>query len=344
MRTAAATNETALDRSASSPLLRVEDLTIEFPTERGWVPVVDRVSFDVLEDEVVALIGESGCGKSVTSQAILGLTGHAGGRVVGGRVVFDGNDVLTMNRSQIRQLRAASIAMVFQEPMSCLDPAFTIGQQITGVLRRHRGLSRKQARNEAIELLDRVGIPDATHRFDEYPHTLSGGMRQRALIAQALSCGPRLLIADEPTTALDVTVQAQVLDLLAELRSDFGMSVLFVTHDLGVIAEISHRVLVMYAGQVVEEGSSMTIFTHPQHPYTSALLGCLPEVRPAEPLTALPGSVPPPHASPAGCRFEPRCDHATADCAAPQEIVAIDDARRARCVRASALDLPGVES
>ena len=325
------------------PLLSVESLTVGFPTERGWATVVEDVSFEVAAGERVALIGESGCGKSVTAQAILGLTGYSGGRVEGGSIRFDNRDVLAMGAGEMRSLRAESIAMIFQEPMSCLDPAYTVGQQIGEVLRRHRGLSRPAARAEAIELLDRVGVPDARRRVDDYPHTLSGGMRQRALIAQALSCRPRLLIADEPTTALDATVQAQVLELLAGLQSELSMAVLFVTHDLGVVAEFCDRVLVMYAGQIVEQGDAALLFRRPWHPYTSALLGCLPGARSAGSLQPLPGAVPSPHSVSAGCRFAPRCSHAASPCADPQEMAPVHAGAVARCVRAPELHLEGVE-
>ena len=331
----------AASPQGADALLRVEDLTVRFPTERGWVTVVEGVSFEVSSGERVALIGESGCGKSITAQAVLGLTGFSGGQIERGSIHFDGQDVLTLRPSELRRLRAQSVAMVFQEPMACLDPAFTVGQQIGEVLRRHRGLSRPESRAESIKLLERVGVPDPHRRVDDYPHTLSGGMRQRALIAQALSCRPRLLIADEPTTALDVTVQAQVLELLADLQSDLGMAVLFVTHDLGVVAESCDRVLVMYAGQIVEQGDAARVFSRPRHPYTAALLACLPEVRASQPLRPLPGSVPSPHSLPAGCRFEPRCDHAAEVCTHPQTLVATGVGAAARCARTPDLRLEG---
>ena len=325
------------------PVLRVDGLSVEFVTELGWLRVVDNVSFDVRERETLGLIGESGCGKSVTAQAIMGLITNPPGRIACGSITLDGRDLLCLDEHEMRDVRGRQVAMVFQEPMTSINPAFTIGQQIDEILRRHLGLSRQAARKRSIDLLDRVGIPAPGRRVDDYPHQLSGGMRQRALIAMALSCGPRLLIADEPTTALDVTVQAQVLELLSSLQSDFGMSVLLVTHDLGVVAETCDRVVVMYAGEVIETSNATSLFARPRHPYTAALLECLPGLRPDLPLRPIPGLVPARHELPAGCLFHPRCRHATDQCAAVRpDLTDAGPGRRVRCIRADELELEGV--
>ena len=325
------------------PVLRVDGLSVEFVTELGWLRVVDNVSFDVRERETLGLIGESGCGKSVTSQAIMGLITNPPGRIACGSITLDGRELLSLGEHEMRDVRGRDLAMVFQEPMTSINPAFTIGQQIDEILRRHLGLSRRAARQRSIDLLDRVGIPAPARRVDDYPHQLSGGMRQRALIAMALACGPRLLIADEPTTALDVTVQAQVLELLSSLQSEFGMSVLLVTHDLGVVAETCDRVVVMYAGEVIETSNAMSLFARPRHPYTAALLECLPGLRPDLPLRPIPGLVPARHELPAGCLFHPRCRHATEQCAAVRpDLTDAGPGRRVRCIRADELELEGV--
>jgi len=325
------------------PLLRVEDLAIEFITEHGWLNVVDGVSFEVGHRETVGLIGESGCGKSVTAMAIMGLIGAPSGRISRGRITLGDSQLIGLSERELSDIRGNRVAMVFQEPMTAIDPAFTIGQQMCEVLRRHLGLTKKQARAAAIALLDRVDIPDPHRRIDDYPHQLSGGMRQRVLIAMALSCEPDLLIADEPTTALDVTVQAQVLDLLSGLQEEFGMAVLLVTHDLGVVAETCDRVIVMYAGEVVEEARSGELFPRPNHPYTAAMLACLPGLRPDEPLNPIPGIVPPRHALPDGCLFGPRCEHALDICRASHPaLVETGSDRTVRCLRFGDLELPGV--
>lgn len=327
----------------TEPLLQVDDLAIEFITEHGWLNVVDGVSFEVGKGETVGLIGESGCGKSVTAMAIMGLIGAPSGRVGRGRITLDGEELIGLSERELSDIRGNRIAMVFQEPMTAIDPAFTIGQQMIEVLRRHLGLTKKQARSTAISLLDRVGISDPHRRIDDFPHQLSGGMRQRVLIAMALSCEPDLLIADEPTTALDVTVQAQVLDLLTGLQAEFGMAVLLVTHDLGVVAETCDRVIVMYAGEVVEEARSNELFHRPNHPYTAAMLACLPGLRPDEPLNPIPGIVPARHALPDGCLYGPRCEFATDDCRAGHPpLVESGWQRTSRCLRLGDLDLPGV--
>ena len=325
-------------------LLQVEDLRVEFITEQGWLPVVDGVSFEIGRRETVGLIGESGCGKSVTALAVLGLIDAPSGRVSRGRVLLDGQDLLALDEPELQSIRGRRVAMIFQEPMTSIDPAFTVGSQIVEVLRRHLPLSRREARQRAIDLLDRVGIPDPHRRVDDYPHRLSGGMRQRVLIAMALSCEPDLLIADEPTTALDVTVQAQVLDLLAGLQEELGMAILLVTHDLAVVAETCERTVVMYAGEVVESAPVADLFPGPRHPYTAAMLASLPGLHPGAPLQPIPGVVPPRYALPPGCWFEPRCRHAVDSCRDRHPELAAVDGHAARCHLVDDLDLPGVGS
>lgn len=329
---------------AVDPVLQIEDLAVEFITEHGWLTVVDGVSFEVGRGETVGLIGESGCGKSVTAMAVLGLIEQRSGRVARGRIRLDGRDLLALDSRELREIRGCKVAMVFQEPMTSIDPAYTIGKQMVEVLRRHLPMSKAQARQRSVELLDRVGITDPHRRIDSFPHELSGGMRQRVLIAMALSCEPDLLIADEPTTALDVTVQAQVLDLLAGLQAEMGMAVLLVTHDLGVVSETCERVIVMYAGEIVETASTDELFARPRHPYTAAMLASLPGLHPDEPLDPIPGIVPPRHALPPGCWFEPRCEHAIELCGSGHPTLVAVGGRSARCLRADDLELPGVGS
>jgi len=329
----------------ATPVLQVDDLAVEFVTEVGWLNVVDGITFDVRERETLGLIGESGCGKSVTAQAIMGLIATPPGRVTRGSIRLDGRELLQLDEHEMRDVRGRQVAMVFQEPMTSINPAFTVGQQISEILRRHLGSSRRAARARAIDLLARVGIPAPSERVDDYPHQLSGGMRQRALIAMALSCEPRLLIADEPTTALDVTVQAQVLELLAGLQDELRMSVLLVTHDLGVVAETCDRVVVMYAGEVVETSEAASLFAHPRHPYTAALLECLPGLRADEPLRPIPGLVPARYSLPTGCLFHPRCRYAVEACATERPPLSeVAPGRCVRCIRAHELELTGVGS
>ncbi|MBO0728321.1 MAG: ABC transporter ATP-binding protein, partial [Acidimicrobiaceae bacterium] len=302
--------------SATDRLLDVEGLRVEFLSDGVWVPAVEDVSFSLAAGETIALVGESGCGKTVSSLAVMGLIPRANGRVTDGSIRFDGRDLRKISPDELRQVRGDRIAMIFQEPMTSLNPAFTIGQQISLAVRAHRSCSKAEARARALEVLDRVGIPDAARRIDDYPHTFSGGMRQRAMIAMALSCEPELLIADEPTTALDVTVQAQIIELLRSLRDQTGMSMLFVTHDLGVVADICDRVVVMYAGQVVETASVRGLFQRPRHPYTEGLLRSMPQLgTPGERLPIIPGVVPRPGSVAAGCRFRSRCAYAIDACA-----------------------------
>ena len=283
----------------------------------GGVPVLEDLSFAIAPGETLGLVGESGCGKSVTALSIMRLLPHPPARVTGGRILFDGTDLMGLDAEALRAIRGDRVAMIFQEPMTSLNPVFTIGDQIAESLIVHRGATRAAARAEAARLLDLVGIPAAATRLDRYPHELSGGQRQRAMIAIALACKPRLLIADEPTTALDVTVQAQILDLIARLRRDLGMAVLLITHDLGVVAEFCDRVAVMYAGRIVEEAPAAALFAAPRHRYTEALLRSMPAANaPGRELPSIPGSVPPPAARGAGCIFAPRCGFALPRCAA----------------------------
>ena len=316
------------------PLLTVEDLIISFPVDGSPVPVVRRASFTVAAGEFVGLVGESGCGKSLTALALLRLIPRPG-VIESGSIRLEERELLTLSEDEIRSVRGARIGMVFQEPMTSLNPVFTIGFQVAESLRVHQKLSRRAAREEAVGLLDRVAIADARSRIDDYPHQLSGGQRQRAMIAMALACGPELLIADEPTTALDVTVQAQILELLDDLRSELGLAVLLITHDLGVVAETCDRALVMYAGEIVEEGTVERLFEAPAHPYTRGLLGAVPRLgRPAArgELPTIAGQVPEAGRLPSGCAFHPRCSEVLGVCSERQPgVFDLGEAHRARC-------------
>ena len=299
----------------SDPLLAVDDLVTTFSTEEGLVTPVDGVSFTVEQGETVGVVGESGCGKSVTSLSILRLVPSPPGRIAQGRILFEGQDLLTLSEREMRAIRGRDIAMIFQEPMTSLNPVFTCGDQILEALRRHQKVSATEARDQALELLHLVGIPLPEQRLGAYPHQLSGGMRQRIMIAMALCCHPRLLIADEPTTALDVTIQAQILDLLRHLKKQLSMAVLLITHDLGVVAETAERVVVMYAGKVVEEAPVRTLFHAPRHPYTEGLLRSIPRLdERRESLPVIEGMVPNLLDLPSGCRFHPRCPRAERRC------------------------------
>ncbi|AGL49423.1 MULTISPECIES: ABC transporter ATP-binding protein [Thermotoga] len=292
----------------TEPLLRVENLKTYFYTEDGVVKAVDGVSFEVREGETLGIVGESGSGKSVTSLSIMRLLDQ-NGKIVDGKIIFKGRNLLELSENEMRKIRGKEIAMIFQEPMVALNPVFTIGDQIMEAIILHQNVSEKEARKMAIDLLRKVGIPEPEKRVDEYPHQLSGGMRQRAMIAMALSCRPSLLIADEPTTALDVTIQAQILELMKELQKEYGMAIILITHDMGVVAEMSDKVAVMYAGKVVEYGDVKTIFTEPKHPYTYALLESIPRIDvEQERLKSIPGNVPDPLNFPPGCKFHPRCE------------------------------------
>ncbi|PJE95939.1 dipeptide/oligopeptide/nickel ABC transporter ATP-binding protein [Streptomyces carminius] len=299
-------------------LLSVDELTVTFTgRDRRDVRAVSGVSFDVDQGQVVGLVGESGCGKSVTSLALMGLLPRRGVRI-GGRADFEGTDLLTLSDARLRDLRGSQLAMIFQDPLSSLNPVVPIGVQVTEILARHRGMKGEAARKEAADLLDRVGIPDPTRRLKEYPHQLSGGMRQRALIAMAVACAPRLLIADEPTTALDVTIQAQILELLGELVHQQGTALLMITHDLGVVAGLCDQVNVLYAGKTVEAAPRRELFEAPTHPYTNGLLGSIPRLDAprGEPLRPIRGSINDMIAWTDGCAFAPRCDHYTLECLA----------------------------
>ncbi len=297
-------------------LLEVEDLRTYFKTREGEVHAVDGVSFTVEEGSVLGIVGESGCGKSVTSLSIMGLV-QSPGRIVSGSIRFEGRELTTMAEKELEDIRGEEIAMIFQDPMTSLNPTLTIGTQITETIRRHLGYSRAQAEKRAIELLEEVHIPDAARRLKDYPHRFSGGMRQRVMIAIALSCNPKLLIADEPTTALDVTVQAGVLELLDDLRREHGMTMMIISHNMGVIAETAEEMVVMYAGQIVEQASVNELFDRPEHPYTEALLGSLPVIDDPDPrhgrLATIPGRPPDLLAPPEACRFAPRCKYAGQD-------------------------------
>ncbi len=323
----------------SAPLLQVRDLSVRFRTMAGEVPAVSDLSFALGAGETLAVVGESGSGKSVTSLAMMRLLPRDGSCVVSGQVALEGRDLLALPEEEMRAVRGGAMSMVFQEPMTSLNPTKPIGEQVAEAVRLHRGLDRRAAREEAAGLLDLVGIPAARQRLDSYPHHLSGGMRQRVMIAMALSCAPRLLIADEPTTALDVTIQAQILDLLKRLQQRTGMAVIFITHNLGVVAEIADRVLVMYGGRAVEQAPLRPLFRRPLMPYTAGLLRSVPRMelagRRAGPLPAIPGNVPDPRAMPPGCVFHPRCAHhqpGRCDVAAPALEVA-EEGREVRCLR-----------
>ncbi|MFP6665473.1 MAG: ABC transporter ATP-binding protein [Deltaproteobacteria bacterium] len=307
---------------AEVPLLEVEDLVVDFRTPRGRLRAVDGASFTLQRGETLGLVGESGSGKSVTSLAILGLLGE-GAEVVSGRILFAGRDLLRLGTRDLRAVRGARIAMIFQEPMTSLNPLFTVGAQIAEAVRLHERASRRAAWARAIEMLHLVEIPEPRLRASSYPHELSGGMRQRVMIAMALACRPELLIADEPTTALDVTIEAQILDLLAGLQRRFGMSVLLITHDLGVVASQADAVAMLYSGRVVERAPAGALFAAPAHPYTRLLLDSLPRLHERrERLQAIPGVVPDPEARPSGCRFHDRCWRATAECSASEPVLA----------------------
>jgi len=289
-------------------VLSVDGLTTEFRIAGKWHAAVRDIGFELARNETLALVGESGCGKSITALSIMGLIPKAAGRVAKGRILFEGRNLPELADDEMRKIRGDRIAMIFQEPMTSLNPVLTIGFQVAEVLRYHRDLGPGEARAQALDILDQVKIPSARDRLDDYPHQFSGGMRQRVMIAMALACQPRVLLADEPTTALDVTIQAQVLVLLAELKQRYGMSMIFISHNLGVVATIADRVAVMYAGEIVEIAPVGELFDRPTHPYTEALLRSIPRVdRTSDALVAIPGQVPPISRMPQGCRYAPRC-------------------------------------
>ena len=314
------------------PLLTVENLVVSFPGRGRRAVPVDGVSFTLARGETLALVGESGCGKSLTSLALLRLIPPPGRIEPGSRISFDGTDLLSLEESALRDIRGRRIGMVFQDPMTSLNPVFTIGNQVAEGIRAHFPVSKKDANDKAIALLKEVGISDAASRSRDYPHQMSGGMRQRVMIAMALACEPELLIADEPTTALDVTVQAQILEILDELRKARGMAVLLITHDLGIVAGRADRVAVMYAGQIVEQADTARLFARPSHPYTQGLLASVPRLTgPRTRLTPIGGSVPTPDAWPEGCRFRPRCPKAFDKSELPPPPLPVEDGHWMRC-------------
>jgi peptide/nickel transport system ATP-binding protein len=325
--------------SAAEPLLSVRELRTVFDTDTGLVRAVDGVSFQLRKGGTLGIVGESGCGKSVMSLSVLRLIPDPPGRIASGEIFFEGKNLLELAERDMRALRGKSIAMIFQEPMTSLNPVYTVGQQIIEVLRLHEGLGKAAARERTVELLKLVGIPSPETRVDAYPHELSGGMRQRVMIAMAIACKPKLLIADEPTTALDVTIQAQILDLLARLRRELGMSIMLITHDLGVVAEFVEEVMVMYAGQVVEHAPTAALFERPLHPYTRGLLASVPGTLAASEqatgkarLSTIEGMVPDLARLPRGCRFRERCRQAVEQCAQSEPpLVTLPDGRRVAC-------------
>ena len=316
-----------------SSLLEIDNLTVQFRGDAGWITAVDDVSLDLREGEALGIVGESGSGKSVTALSILRLHTPATTRHPTGRIVYAGRDMLALTPPQLRAVRGREVAMIFQDPMSSLNPVLTIADQISETLCLHQGLDATASRQRAIELLELVRIPDARRRVDEYPHRLSGGMRQRVMIAIAIACRPRLLIADEPTTALDVTIQAQILDLLRELQLSMGMSVILISHDMGVIAEFAQRVVVMYAGRIVETAPVKDLFRKPYHPYTEGLLAAIPKLDvDVARLPTIRGSIPDPAQTIRGCRYGPRCPVAVSQCRVePPALLAAGPLRYARC-------------
>jgi peptide/nickel transport system ATP-binding protein/oligopeptide transport system ATP-binding protein len=328
---------------ADTPLLQVSGLGVEFQTRGGIARVLDDVGFALGRGQTLGLVGESGCGKSMTALAMMRLIPTPPGRITSGQVVLDGQDLLALPEPAMRQYRGNRISMIFQEPMTSLNPAYTVGDQIGEAVRLHQGLNRKAAIQRAVEMLDAVGIPAAASRVHEYPHQFSGGMRQRVMIAMALACEPALLIADEPTTALDVTIQAQILELLRELQQRLGMAILIITHDLGVIAELVDEVIVMYAGQIVESAPVAALFSDPQHPYTIGLLGSIPRLDvERERLATIEGTVPSPANQPVGCRFAPRCPFADSRChAEPPPLRALGVDHQVACWKAPVESIGG---
>ncbi|WP_338331921.1 ABC transporter ATP-binding protein [Acetobacter sp. LMG 32666] len=321
--------------NSTPPLLEVRDLCVSFTSRGQVIPIVENISFSIGDREILGLVGESGSGKSITAMALMGLIDTPGVRITGS-AHFRGRDLLALPGRQLRALRGREIAMIFQDPMTAFTPVYTIGWQIDEQLRVHQSLSRRQARARTIELLGEMGVPDPANTANRYPHQLSGGLRQRAMIAMALSCNPSLLIADEPTTALDVTVQAQILELMRKLRTTYGSSVLLITHDMGVVAETCDNTLVLYSGRVAETGTTQALFAHPQHPYTAALLASIPPMSGPRPdrLPAIPGGPPQPMERPAGCAFAPRCIYTHAAClpAPPPRFCTVGPGHNVACV------------
>ncbi|MEJ9280295.1 ABC transporter ATP-binding protein [Ureibacillus thermosphaericus] len=314
-------------------LLEVKGLETTFFTNDGKIPAVDHIDFKVYEGEILGIVGESGCGKSVTSLSIMGLVPNPPGKITSGEILLEGKDLTKLSEKEMRKIRGKDIAMIFQEPMTSLNPLYTIGNQLIEAIRIHNKWDKKKAANHAIEMMKLVGLRRAEELMKEYPHQLSGGMRQRVMIAMALACNPKLVIADEPTTALDVTIQAQIMKLMQDLNKKFNSAVLLITHDLGVVAEICERVIVMYSGQIVEEAPVMEIFKNPSHPYTRGLIQSVPDMRQKkETLYSIPGAVPKPGSIKVGCRFAPRCEFAQERCFAENPpIYDVSDNHKARC-------------
>lgn len=318
----------------SEPLLRIKDLCTFFETEAGLVKAVNGISYDIPRGKTLGVVGESGCGKSVTAMSILRLNPEPPTVYAGGEILFEGRNLLALSEEEMQRVRGNDIAMIFQEPMTSLNPVYTVGDQIMEAVTLHRGLSKADARTYAVDMLKKVGIPSPEVRIDEYPHQMSGGMKQRVMIAMALACDPKLLIADEPSTALDVTIQAQILDLLRAMQEEFGMSILLITHDLGVVAEMADTVAVMYASKIVEQGPTRDIFASPRHPYTYGLFQSLPETheRHGERLKEIPGTVPNPLHFPSGCKFRTRCFKAAERCTTEEPVLSEDvDRNRVAC-------------
>ena len=323
-------------------LLDVQGLTTAFMTGRGEITAIEDVSFSLKEGEILGIVGESGSGKSVTALTIMGLLPTPPARIAAGSVKFQGQELTKLSSREMQRIRGPGIAMIFQEPMTSLNPVFSIGDQIMETIKAHENLPAATLRKRAIDMLDKVGIPSAARRLDDYPHQMSGGQRQRVMIAIALACNPKLLIADEPTTALDVTIQAQILDLLMDLRDEFRMAIMIITHNMGVIAETADRVLVMYAGRVIEEAPVARIFDHPVHPYTRGLLECVPSITEDRArLIAIPGTLPDPARRPPGCRYSVRCHYAQPSCSDALPPLILEEADHwAACLRAKELAAP----
>ena len=322
-----------MDKNLKKTLVEIQELSIHFDTDRGIVPAVNEVSYSIYEGETLGLVGESGCGKSVTAHSIIRLIPKPQGRVASGKIIFRGEDLVKVSESRIREIRGNDISMIFQEPMTSLNPVFTIGEQISEVILQHQDLNEDEAWDLAIQMLGKVGIPSPDMRAEEYPHQLSGGMKQRVMIAMALACNPYLLIADEPTTALDVTIQAQILELIQELQKQSAMSVLMITHDLAVVAEVCDRVVVMYASKIVEIAPVEKLFEKPLHPYTQGLFQSIPNVEvDQERLTPIPGFVPSPLNFPSGCKFHDRCAMKVQRCTTEEPILReLEDGRMVAC-------------
>jgi len=323
-------------------LLDVQGLTTAFMTGRGEITAIEEVSFSLKEGEILGIVGESGSGKSVTALTIMGLLPTPPARIAAGKVLFQGQELTKLSSREMQRIRGPGIAMIFQEPMTSLNPVFSIGDQIMETIRAHENLPAAALRKRAIDMLDNVGIPSAARRLDDYPHQMSGGQSQRVMIAIALACNPKLLIADEPTTALDVTIQAQILDLLMDLRDEFRMAIMIITHNMGVIAETADRVLVMYAGRVIEEAPVARVFDHPIHPYTRGLLECVPSITDDRArLIAIPGTLPDPARRPPGCRYSVRCRYAQPSCSDALPPLILEEADHwAACLRAKELAAP----